>query len=427
MTPAPSDGPLARLLARQRFGVRPGLERVRELLRRLGDPQDAYRAVLVAGTNGKGSTAAALAAALDAAGVRTARFSSPHLVRVGERFVVAGREADPERLTELAARLEPHLDATEATFFEAVTALACLHFREEGAEVAVMEVGLGGRLDATNALEPELSIVTGVALDHQDVLGHDVGTIAREKAGVLRPGRPALTGARGEALRVIRGEAARLGAELAVLGEDLACDGEALGWEGVRLRLRAFGEELELRSPLVGAHQLRNLALAAAAALRLGVPPAAIRDGVGRARWPGRLERLPHEGRWVVLDGAHNAEAARALGRALEGLEPGGVTLLLGVARDKELGEIAAALLPRARAAFATAARLSPRARPAEEVAAALGPGAVAASPPATALAAALAATPPGGTVVVAGSLYLVGELRPLLTGEDAEAFERWQ
>lgn len=183
------------LFARQRFGVHPGLSRVRALLARLGDSQERFRAVLVGGTNGKGSTAATLAAILTAAGERTGLFTSPHLTRFSERFVVAGRECPPEVVLEALARVRPHAEAEDASFFEIVTALGCLLFAEAGVSVAVMEVGLGGRLDATNVLDPVLSVVTNVALDHTAILGDTREAIAAEKSGILRVGRPAVTGA----------------------------------------------------------------------------------------------------------------------------------------------------------------------------------------------------------------------------------------
>src|SRR5690606_15748945 len=183
------------------------------------------------------------------------------------------------------------------------------------------EVGLGGRFDATNALEPELSVVTGVALDHQAVLGDTVAAIAREKAGVLRPGRPAVTGARGEALDVVAAEATAVGAPLLALGRDFDVTVAAAGWDGLALTVEGDlpGLPLALRSPLVGRHQARNVAVAAATALALGVAPQVVRTAFARTAWPGRLERLDLDRAWV-LDGAHNPEAAEALAAALDDL-----------------------------------------------------------------------------------------------------------
>ena len=422
---APSD--LEWLFARQRFGVDLGLTRVEELLARLGRPQNAFESVLVGGTNGKGSTAATLSSSLNAAGRRTALFTSPHLTRFAERFVVAGGEVGEGALSEALAAVRPPAEALEATFFEVVTALGCLLFARAGAEVAVMEVGLGGRLDATNALEPKMSVITNVALDHTEVLGGTEAAIAAEKAGILRANVPALTGATGAALGVIKATADALKTPLWVLGEDVTLTATDLGWSGSRVGLTTPLGALELTTPLLGLHQARNVALAAAAAQRLGVPAEAIREGVRTARWPGRLEPLPYRDRTVLLDGAHNPQAAHALAAALVSLNAAPVTLMFGAAADKDLAAIAQALAPVTAHAVLTRAELSPRAASPAALAPLWPVPITLAETPREALGHALALTPPGGTIVVAGSLYLVGEVRPLLLGRETEAWERLQ
>src|SRR5690606_2959845 len=269
-----------------------------------------------------------------------------------------------------------------------------------GADWAVVEVGMGGRFDATTALEPELSVITGVALDHQAVLGETAALIAREKAGVLRPGVPAVTGAQGEALAVIAEEAARLGAPLAALGRDFHAAVVAAGWGGTTVAVTGDlpGLPLTLVSPLVGRHQARNVALAAAAALTLGVGAEHVRAAVAATGWPGRLERLDRDRAWV-LDGAHNPEAAAALAAALDDL--GG-----------------AATSPRA-AAPSDVAAAARRAGATEEV--------HEAPDVAAALALARDLSRPGDLVLVAGSLFVVGEARSLLLGAEPEGRERWQ
>ncbi len=421
------------LFALQRFGVRPGLDRVRALLEETGLPTPGTRAVLVAGTNGKGSVARLLADALTAAGRRTGSFFSPHLERVGERARVDGEESTTEEMEVAVAAVRPAAERLGCTFFEVVTAAALHRFREEGAGWAVMEVGLGGRFDATNALEPVLSVVTGVSLDHRAVLGDTVEAIAREKAGVLRPGVPAVTGATGAALATVEAEASRLGAPLLALGRDFEVAAESVGWDGTAVRVSGgvAGLPLGLRSPLVGAHQARNIAVAAVSALALGVSGEAVRAAFARTTWPGRLERVAADRAWV-LDGAHNPEAAAALAAALDDLGEEPAALIVGVSRDKDLAGVLAPLVGRAPVVVAARASSSPRATPPDELAAAARRAGAAGDvrevdDAAGALRLARELTRPGDTVLVAGSLFLVGEVRSLLRGAAPEGRERWQ
>jgi dihydrofolate synthase / folylpolyglutamate synthase len=438
----------------QRFGVHPGLARTRSLLAALGDPQDAFEVALVAGTNGKGSTVALLDAMLRAPRhERTAapdpvgRFVSPHLTRFGERFTVDGRPLADAALADALRDVRPHAERLGATFFEVLVAVAALAFVRAGVGRAVLEVGMGGRLDATNASEPTLSVITQIALDHEAVLGPDVATIAGEKAGVLRSGRPAVTSAEGVALAVVRRRAAELGADLTVVDE-VGAELRDLGWAGVELR--GLGPA-PIRAPLLGAHQARNLAAAALAARAWGTPWDAVVAGAAAVRWPGRLERMEALGCLWLLDGAHNPAGARALAGALEALGARPRVAVLGVTDDRLGGDLPAALGRLAPVLVVTRASRSPRAAPAARLAErlrALGAGAAGvieiddvaqalsaaaalalaaadAEPAAAGPGAAGAGVPP--TVVVAGSLYLVGEARALLLGEEPEVFERWQ
>ncbi len=216
--------PLAWLYARQSLFA-PGLERIRSLLSRLGDPQEAYPVALVGGTNGKGSAARALAAILEEAGLKVGLYTSPHLVEFAERIAVQGRPIPQAKLWETAEEVRPLAERVGASFFEAATAMALLHFAREGVEFAVLEVGLGGRLDATNAAEPVLSLVTNIGHDHLEVLGPTLKDVAREKAGILRRGVPALTAARGEGLAALKAEAQARGTPLWVLGEAFHVEG----------------------------------------------------------------------------------------------------------------------------------------------------------------------------------------------------------
>ncbi|ACO47077.2 putative tetrahydrofolate synthase (folylpolyglutamate synthase) [Deinococcus deserti VCD115] len=409
------------LFSRQRFGMHPGLTRVHSLLTRLGEPQRAFRVVLVGGTNGKGSTAASLASMLRAQGRRVGLFTSPHLTRFAERFVVGGELLPDDVVLRSLHQVRPHAEAIEASFFEIVTALGCLVFAEAGVQDAVMEVGLGGRLDATNALDPVLSVITNVALDHTEVLGNTVELIAAEKAGILRPGRPAVTGAAPDVWPMLEAE----GADLWSLENRVRR--QSLGWDGEQVVVRLpAGVELTFRTPLLGAHGAQNAALAAAAAYRLGVSPEAISRGAQTTQWPGRMEVLTvGEGR-VLLDGAHNPAGAEAVVRALRDLGVGKLPLVFGAAADKDLSGVAAALEPVASQVVLTRARLSPRsADPAALAPLFPGHQVTLTESPEQAIAALRALGAP--LALVCGSLYLIGEVRPLLLGTVSEERERWQ
>ncbi len=413
----------------QRFGVRPGLERTRALLAALDDPQDAFEVALVAGTNGKGSTTAALAAMVGAAGGGpVGRFVSPHLSRFEERVHVDGRPPPRADLEDVLASVRAPAQDLEATFFEVLVAVALLAFARSGVRRAVLEVGMGGRLDATNATEPALSLVTSVALDHERVLGDTVGAIATEKAGVWRTGRPALTAAEGDPLAVLREAAEVVGARFTAL-DDTPWRPLDRGWAGVGVAGLGDGP---LFAPLLGAHQARNLALAALGASAWGVPWSAVSAGAAEVRWPGRLEPLDAHGLRWLLDGAHNPAGAEALGAALKSLRVRPAVAVVGVSDDKGEGPLGAALARLAPAVVATRATSSPRAADPDGLAAALRrvPGAArvhVAATPAEALELARTLAPEGATVVVAGSLFLIGAVRDLLLGEEPEAFERWQ
>ena len=401
------------------LGMRFDLAPFRRLLAALGNPQERVPAVLVGGTNGKGSTAALLAAIGCAAGYRTGLYTSPHLEETRERIRIDGlaiASLELDRLMELvvtAAGDEP------PTPFEALTAAAFVAFAEAGVELAVLEVGLGGRLDATNAVEPVLSLVTEIGLDHQELLGDTIAAIAREKAGIFRAGVPAFAWVSDPgAAAALAAAAGERGVELELLRETWEAATVAAGPTGQRVRLGGPTGPRQLALPLAGAHQLGNLVLAVAAAEDLTVSGwprlvDAIPRGVAGCRWPGRLESVTRPGgRRVLLDGAHNAQAAEALAAALRGQDQP-LALVFGALADKDAAAMAAALAPLAREVY-LAPPASPRALPADALAAlpSLG-GASACADAASALAAALAGDQP--LVVVSGSLYLVGEARRVL------------
>ncbi|HZL18785.1 MAG TPA: Mur ligase family protein [Polyangia bacterium] len=398
---------LARLRGAQSLGVDLGLEPVRRALALLGDPQRKFAAVQIAGTNGKGSTAAMTEAILRGAGLRTGLYTSPHLARFTERIRVAGREVDGDRLADLDRRLEA--TGVRLTYFEIATVLGFLALAVEAVEIAVLETGLGGRLDAVTTCEPLATAITSIDLDHTEYLGHTLREIAAEKAGILKPGVPCFLGRLPtEAEEAIAVVATRVGAPLLRLGRDFAAPAGSLG--------------------LPGAHQRDNAALAialadtAAAAVGRPADPTTIDGALAGVAWPGRLERVGDD---LLFDCAHNAHGARALAAALPELSRGRrVALLVSIARDKDAGAIFAALAPVAHALVATRSE-SLRAVPPETLAVAARDyfAEVAAHddvPPALAAARRLAG--PGGLVVVCGSMFLVGTLRARLLGEPVDA-----
>jgi dihydrofolate synthase / folylpolyglutamate synthase len=417
MSPLPAAEETLRRL--ERLGIRSSLGPFRRLLAALDDPQRSLRAVLVGGTNGKGSVAALLAAIGCAAGYRTGLYTSPHLEEPRERIRVDGLAIATLELDRLLAAVVEAAGEELPTGFEALTAAAFLAFAEAGVELAVLEVGLGGRLDATNVVDPVLSLVTEIGLDHQALLGGSLEEIAAEKAGILRRGQPAFAWVTDPAaVAALRNAAEQLGAELELLPEQWQAETTAAGRLGQRVRISGPTGVRQLAVPLLGSHQRGNLVLAVAAAEELSVVgwPAmvdAVARGVTGCRWPGRLElvELP-AGRQALLDGAHNPHAAVALAAALAARgEP--FSLVFGALADKDVAGMAAALAPAANRVF-LAPPASERALPLAELAAlpALA-GAERTGDAAAALDAALAARP--ALVVVAGSLYLVGEVRGLL------------
>ena len=414
------------LFAQQERGIHPGLDRMRALLAALDHPERDLEVVQVGGTNGKGSVTRMLSSILQAASPdAVGEYTSPHLHRFGERVVVAGQPLPDADLERHVRTLQAAHAQVPATFFELITALALLHFRDRGVRRAVLEVGLGGRLDATTAVPAVLSVITGVSLDHTALLGDTVEQIAFEKAGIVREGVPAITGASGAALEVIRARAQALHAPLWVLGEDIRFRAWDFGWEGFRLEVDSPAGRGEAHVPFLGEHQARNAAIAVAAALRLGVNPAAIAAGLARARWPGRLERIPGRPA-VLLDAAHNGEGAEALAAFVRARGVPSVTLVVAGLRDKDLERMAAPLRAIADRVIATRPRFAARAAEALEIAAHY-PGASVAETVPEALERAREVTPPDGLIVVAGTIPLVAEAREALLGLDAEGRVRWQ
>ncbi|MEZ4435392.1 MAG: cyanophycin synthetase [bacterium] len=373
---------LDRLFALHRFGEKLDLTNARTLDARLGRPLGAYRSVIIGGTNGKGSTSAFLDAVLRARGLRVGLYTSPHLMSFRERIRVDGEDIDEATVTATAPRVIELCDEIGGSFFEASWALAARIFADAKVDVVVWEVGLGGRLDATNACDPEVSAVVSVGLDHMNVLGATVPAIAAEKAAIYRPGRPALTTAGADALPTLR----RFAPQLEVI------------------EARAGLPPL----PLPGAHQRRNASLALAMAEAMGHPgPATDLLGV---RWPGRAERIGD----VVIDCAHNPHGATALAAWIDEAGLGPLHVVFGAMADKAVDEVAAILAPRA----ASVALVTPDYRRrllAEDAARCFaGHPAVEVVGP---VAAALDRRPRDRVTLVAGSCFLAGEARAHLLG----------
>jgi dihydrofolate synthase/folylpolyglutamate synthase len=378
----------------------------------------------VGGTNGKGSVAALCESALraDAAGRRVGLYTSPHLVSFAERIRIDGRPAPDDAIVAAAERLLPAIERTGATFFEATTAIAFLCFADAGVEVAVVEVGLGGRLDSTNVITPLATAVTNVALDHTQYLGESLEAIGREKAGIFKPGVPALTGEADPAvLEVLRRRAAEAGAPFSALEERVRAVDVETGLAGTRVSFdsAAWGRR-ELAVPLAGAHQGRNAVLAAELLSLLPAPlrPAweAVERGFAGVRWPGRLQVEVLRGTTWLFDVAHNPAGVAVLVEALDGLDlPRRLVLLTGILADKEWSGMLGPLLARADAAILTTPPTAPPSRRWDPAAAArwaadeLGasPRVVEDFDAALSRATTLA---PHGTILVTGSVHTVGD-----------------
>jgi dihydrofolate synthase / folylpolyglutamate synthase len=411
------------------------LAHMRTLMAALGNPERSFTSVLVAGTNGKGSTSSTLASILVHAGYKTGLYTSPHLSRVNERIQVNGAVIEDDdfaalffQVEEIAAALvRDGLLPTAPSFFETVTAMAFLHFAARRIHMAVVEVGMGGRLDATNIVEPVVSVITDISLDHTEWLGSTVDQIAREKAGILRregvmvtlPQHPEANQALGE-----------IAVGLQVRGVNAASyiplHNHPEGYTRNRYPLAVMGELIGIDSPLAGAHQQRNLALAIATAVELrnnhgyNITPVDIQAGIRDTVWPARLELIAGNGGRadVLLDVGHNPAGAWALRAAVSHLDQGQrLTLVFGCLQDKPIAELAHILFPLFGRVVVTPVD-SPRSAPIEDLVAAAhltGSEVEAATDAISAVERALHLTPTDGLVVVTGSVFLVGQVRPTL------------
>ena len=399
-----------------------GLDRMQALLEALGSPQAGGAFAHVAGTNGKGSVCAMIESGLRAAGLRTGLYTSPHLAEPTERIRIGGEPVSREQFTAAFERVHAAAErlmaagALEAhpTYFETVTAMAFLLFRDLRVELAVIEVGLGGRLDATNVIVPRVAVITAIDFDHEVFLGRGIENIAGEKAGILKPGVPAVfSSQRKEAEATLANAAAAAGITPVRTSE----------WRVEDLRIDAHGScfratgplDIEVECPLAGAHQVDNALTAVAALHALGIPRDAIRAGIRSTSWPGRLERVSDKPE-IVLDGAHNPAGARALAAHIERFYKGRrVWLVYGAMRDKAVAEMAAILFPLADELVLTAPAQARAVRP--EIIAELAdhPRARTAATVREAVALVEREAAPGDAVFLSGSLFLVAEARALL------------
>jgi dihydrofolate synthase/folylpolyglutamate synthase len=408
-------------------GVKFGLDNVRTVLTALGQPQLAYPAVLVAGTNGKGSVCAMLTAVFSRQGFRTGLYTSPHLINVEERIRVGNVPISRRSFCRLLGRLKRVIGnlveagelASPPTYFETLTLLAFLYFREQEVDIAVLEVGMGGRLDATNVVTPLVSVITTVEDDHQEFLGRTRREIAFEKAGIIKPGVPIVCGAVGGAARaVVRRRAREQEAPFLGVFDDPNALRARKTKGGHRFCFHWEGKKYVFTPGLAGEHQGKNAALAIAALTEVGkrwrpLEKRVIVQGIRETRWEGRLEPLSGRPR-IILDGAHNESGARVVAAYVRDFLPQPVTLVFGIMKDKRIRKVAGSLFPLARTIILTSVPMARAASP--ELVFSLAPvrgrKTFLEPDPEKALKKALEMTPPRGSVLATGSLFLVGEVK---------------
>lgn len=400
-----------------------GLDRMTKILEHCGNPHDKLRTVHIAGTKGKGSTAAMLASILRSTGRSVGLYTSPHLLDIRERIQVDGEWITEDAVIALLSRLHPYLeeatldgDTYAPTFFEIFTTIAFLHFLKRDVDVAIIEVGLGGRLDATNVVHPEACAITPVSFDHTDKLGTELWQIAGEKAGIIKEGVRVVCGVQQpEAMDVIRARAAELGAPVRAVGEDVTVADEP----GDAFCVRTWRRELnDLHLPLLGRHQRDNAATAIGLAESLceggfEISDACIGSGLASLQWPGRIQLVARDPD-IIIDGAHNVASIEVLLDTLAALPPKKTTFVVGIAADKDVDAVLRLLAPQGDA-FVVTRTSNPRAADTAKLKAsleALEAGNVTAAPtPAAALDVARSQTPPSGRICITGSMYLAGDI----------------
>ncbi len=397
---------------------------MKALLEVLGHPERGLIVAQTAGTNGKGSTSRFLNAMISSVS-SVGLFTSPHLFRFSERILVNNLEIPEVDLGRHIKTLQAVNESIGATFFELITAIALLHFHESRVTHAVLEVGLGGRLDSTTAVDSNVSVITNIDLDHAQFLGSTLEAIAFEKAGIIRPGIPVVTGATGSALNVIEARAAELNAPIWVLNREIKLEVSDLGFHGLEVSVSTPLGTISGISRMLGIHQASNAALAVAAAQILEIPAAAIQYGLETAVNPGRLEWLPGSPS-VLLDAAHNPHGARALASFVMAHRLKPLTLIVGSQADKDFAKIARALQPISRFVICTKASYSARAAEPETIAPHYQNARISSNVE-NALKLAKEITPENGLILIAGTIPLIAEALEKLKNLESEGRIRWQ
>jgi dihydrofolate synthase/folylpolyglutamate synthase len=410
---------LAYLYSLEKFGIVFGLENIQWILDSIGNPHGFLKTVHIGGTNGKGSVAAMLSHILKAAGYRVGKYTSPHLVSFTERITINEEEITEAETAELTAFIRRQIESVDPnrafTFFDFTTALAFEHFRRKHVDIALVEVGLGGRLDSTNVVNPLISIITNVAFDHMDFLGNDILEVTREKAGIIKRGVPVVTGAQDAPQRIMEETGKSNDSPVYVMGRDFSYEKkgpQSMSYSGLSSRLNDIFVNLK------GDHQLANAAIALCAAellssLGFGIDQREFYTGLSQVTWPGRLE-IVREKPVVILDGAHNVDGIRALAGFLTSQFPGRRRLLIfGVMKDKEYEKMLGELLPHVDETILTVPK-NDRALPPEFMQK-LAPKAIVADDVTWALKKAKSMSTDEDVIVITGSLYLVGECKTVI------------
>jgi dihydrofolate synthase/folylpolyglutamate synthase len=412
------------------LGMKFGLERIRHLMKELGSPEKRLKVVHVTGTNGKGSVCAMIGSILAKSGYKTGVYTSPHLVDFRERITVNGKMIGKDELSgvfggivPIAEKMKDNEETGRPTYFEIATAAALCHFRNEGCDFAVVEVGLGGRLDATNVVDPPLvAVVTNISMEHTEYLGRDLASIAKEKAAIIKKGCSVVTAAEGEALRVIEEKCRETGSDISVLGRDFSFVKTSAGLSGEGFDYRD-GKGYSVKIPLLGDHQIENASCAITAIEALGrkgfrITKSAVEGGLSKVCISGRFE-IAGKSPYLVLDGAHNPAGMRSARKALEELFPGKKTVIIvSICSDKDIPGMVKEIAPSAEKVIVTRHSLKERAGDPEVIAAEAGKyckSVEVVRDVGKALERARILATKDDLILVAGSLYLVGDVKKLL------------